>query len=281
LSVTAENNQLLALNHEIRVTESALRRARSRRRWSNLSLVFGPALGVVLYGIAWIPHVSGRVIEAVYIPCIPVVLGFCIASAILKSTPGGPGRWRKRPSEDDLELKLAQKREARKHLLGNEDIPTKIRRVEYKEDAFSDIDDLRVESSRYRRVNNLMQAVLIIGSLAATGSSAITGEIPDIRWATLGITFIVGISSGFMGYFKYKERSFYLQQTADAIESEWEAVQVGIGRYKRFFPGSDGKDDENSALAEFVDEVHKLKSEQKKRQQNLEQPPETRHAQDL
>lgn len=32
-----------------------------------------------------------------------------------------------------------------------------------------------------------------------------------------------------MGYFKYKERSFYLQQTADAIESEWEAVEAGIG----------------------------------------------------
>ena len=34
------------------------------------------------------------------------------------------------------------------------------------------------------------------------------------------MTFAVGIASGFMGYFKYKERSFYLQQTADAIESE-------------------------------------------------------------
>jgi len=55
---------------------------------------------------------------------------------------------------------------------------------------------------------NLLQGVLIVGSLAATGAAAITGELPDIRWATLGITFLVGIASGFMGYFKYKERSF-------------------------------------------------------------------------
>lgn len=72
-----------------------------------------------------------------------------------------------------------------------------------------------------------------------------------------------------MGYFKYKERSFYLQQTADAIETEWEAVEVGVGRYK-------DASDEPARLALFVDEVHRLKSEQKKRQQSLEQPPETR-----
>lgn len=164
--------------------------------------------------------------------------------------------------------------------MANDEVPTKVRRVEYKEDAFADIDSLRLDSSSYRRVNNALQAVLIIGSLAATGTSAVTGEIPNIRWATLGITFLVGVASGFMGYFKYKERSFYLQQTADAIESEWEAVQVGIGRYKRFFPASSGTDDENGALAEFVEEVHRLKSEQRKREQNLEQPPEIRNSQE-
>jgi hypothetical protein len=32
------------------------------------------------------------------------------------------------------------------------------------------------------------------------------------------------------------------------------------------------------ALSLFVDEVHRLKSEQKKRQQSLDQPPESRSA---
>jgi len=75
-----------------------------------------------------------------------------------------------------------------------------------------------------------------------------------------------------MGYFKYKERSFYLQQTADAIEQEWEAVEIGVGRYK--------DKSEEQALADFVEEVHRLKTEQKKRQQNLEQPPEARNPND-
>ena len=87
----------------------------------------------------------------------------------------------------------------------------------------------------------------------------------------LGVTFVVGISSGFLGYFKYKERSFYLQQTADSIESEWEALEIGVGRYK-------GIHDEEKALESFSEEVHRLKSEQKKRQQNLEQPAELRNS---
>jgi len=74
------------------------------------------------------------------------------------------------------------------------------------------------------------------------------------------------ISNGFMGYFKYKKRSFYLQQAADAIETEWKAIEVGVGKYK-------DADDESARLELFVDEVHRLKSEQKKRQQSLEQPP--------
>ena len=107
--------------------------------------------------------------------------------------------------------------------------------------------------------------------LAATGAAGIAAQLAPVRWAILGVTFAVGISSGFMGYFKYKERSFYLQQTADAIEAEWEAVEIGVGRYKNI-------PKEEDRLAEFVEEVHRLKSEQKKRQQNLEQPPESRGA---
>ena len=156
-------------------------------------------------------------------------------------------------------------------MLAEADVPIKIRRLAYREDSHADIDQFRVESRSYRRVNNILQGTVIIGSLAATAASGITAAFINVRWVTLGVTFVVGISSGFMGYFKYKERSFYLQQTADAIESEWEAFDVGVGRYKRI-------SDEEEALAEFVDEVHRLRAEQKKREQNLEQPLETRNS---
>jgi hypothetical protein len=271
--VTSDANaQLLTLNHEIRQTESYLAIAKRRRRWSNLSLIFGPALLILLYGVFWIPHIDRRLLIAIYLPSVPIALFFFAVSVKLKLTPGGPpsgdlrfGEVRTRVSEYMLELQLARQRDNRKFLAGDVNTPITIRRISYKDDAYTDIDKFRTESTRYRRINNMLQAVLIIGSLAATGTAALTASVPDIRWVTLGMTFIVGIASGFMGYFKYKERSFYLQQTADAIESEWEAVEVGIGRYERF-------DNEEERLAVFVEEVHRLKSEQKKRQQNLEQP---------
>lgn len=123
-----------------------------------------------------------------------------------------------------------------------------------------------MDSKCYRNVSNLLQGILIIGSIAAIGASGVASSLGLLRWGVLGLSLTVGIVSGFMGYYKYKERSFYLQQTADAIEYEWEAFEVGVGRYKYL-------KNENLALKEFVEEVHRLKSEQRKRQQNLEQPP--------
>jgi MFS family permease len=273
-------DQLLTLNHEIRQTESYLEIAKRRRRLSNVSFVFGPVLLVLLYGLWWIPKLNHRIVLIIGAPLVLVALFFAVSTVLLKFTPGGPprgefeiGTRRERPREDELELQLARQREQRKRLAADAELDEKVRRIAYKDESHEDIETFRLESSRYRRVNNFFQAILIIGSLAATGSSALTAEVPNIRWATLGLTFVVGISSGFMGYFKYKERSFYLQQTADAIESEWEAYEVGVGRYKRI-------PDEGERLAELVEEIHKLKSEQKKRQQNLEQPPDSRAAQD-
>lgn len=270
------NDQLLVLNHEIRQTESYLKTAQRRRRRSDISFIFGPVVLAFLYGTWWVPHISHHLLVIIDAPVLFAALLFAIATVKLKLTPGGPpegklefGYARKRVSEDELELNLARQRDARKELAAEADTPIAVRRIAYKDEAYTDIDEFRAESARYRSVNNALQSVLIIGSLAATGTAALTAEVPDIRWVTLGLTFVVGVASGFMGYFKYKERSFYLQQTADAIESEWEAVEVGVGRYKKI-------DDEDARLAEFVEEVHRLKSEQKKRQQNLEQPPETR-----
>lgn len=266
------NDQVLLLNHEIRQLEHAVNVARRRRKWSNLSLIFGPILLIILYVAYWLP-IDRRIIVAIYIPTIPVAIAFCVSSYYLKRNPGGfmpnPNGSKSLISEGDLELELARKRDTRKLVIAAADVDINIRRITYKEDAYSDVDQLRTESRRYRRVNNLLQGFLIIGSLAATGTSGAATELPDLRWVTAVITFLVGVTSGFMGYFKFKERSFYLQQTADAIEQEWEAVEIGVGRYKRIAT-------EEERLAEFVEEVHRLKAEQMKRQQNLEQSSESR-----
>ncbi|GLZ77750.1 hypothetical protein Afil01_25570 [Actinorhabdospora filicis] len=273
---------LLALNHQIRILEHDLTVARRRSRQANWAFGLWAPLLVLLYAWWWLPGSPRNIKLIVAAPIVILAVWLVVASYMLKRNPGGPAKqkedgtyfkvkdWKVRTRERDLELALAEKRDARRNLIANQNLDTKIRRITYKEDAYADIDGLRAESNRYRRTHNALQGVLIIGSLAATGASGVATEMGAMRWVILGVTFVVGISSGFMGYFKYKERSFYLQQTADAIEQEWEAVEVGVGRYKHIKT-------EDERLEEFVAEVHRLKSEQKKRQQNLEQPAEARN----
>jgi hypothetical protein len=59
-----------------------------------------------------------------------------------------------------------------------------------------------------------------------------------------------------------------LRQTADAIEHEYNAAELGIRTYKKL-----SREDALTALAE---QVEWLREEQRKREQQLEQPPETR-----
>ena len=262
-------------SHEIRVTESHLKKAQQRRRQSNIAIILGPVLTVILFELHWalLSHIS--LSEAIYVPGGLLAVFCFVAWVKLKLTPGGPptgpsgGKMMRVPREQepDLELKIAQLRDERKVIAADAELEIKVRRVAYRDSAYDDIRTLREESWRYRRVNNLLQAILIVGSLAATGASAIIGQYPSVRWVTLGITFTVGMASGFMGYFKYKERNFYLQQTADSIESEWEALEAGVGRYKDSHEGN-----QEEMLALFSDKIHRLKSEQKQRQQSLDQP---------
>jgi hypothetical protein len=282
------NTQLRLITHRVRVTASHLENARMRKRLSNISLVLGPVLGIVLFELYWLLRGHRNLMAAVYVPGV-LLAAFCVASWLkLKTTPGGPplGKFRtsragrilklqQRESETDLELRLAQLRDERKMIAGSAGMPIKVRRIAYRDDTYEDVAKFRVESARWRRVNNLLQGILIVGSLGATIASSTSGQIPDVRWVTVGITFAVGVASGFMGYFKYKERSFYLQETADSIESEWEAADVGIGHYAKC---NDSEEGEKERLELFVAEVHRLKSEQKKRQQNLEQPPDSRNS---
>ena len=287
-SESAMDERILTLDHQIRVIGHHLEIAKKRRRRSRLSLVFGPILLLALYCIWWLPWISRTLIFAIYAPAAIVVIGCIVDVSLLKKYPGGPvgkadkganfiNTWRqkrvRRQSEGDLELKFAQKRDERKRYLASNATDIDVRRTGYKEDAYSDIDHFRSKSNSYKRVNNILQGILIIGSLAATGISGLSAEFTFLRWATFGITFLVGIASGFMAYFKFKERSLYLQQTADAIEQEWEAVEVGVGRYKDI-------KEEPDRLKKFVEEVHQLKAEQRKRQQNLEQSAESRDATD-
>jgi hypothetical protein len=144
------------------------------------------------------------------------------------------------------------------------DLDPTVRRKIYRDDIPKDIEQFKREGKYYRRINNALQAIVIVGSLAASTLTGLVEYIPELRWIAVGATFSVGVAAGFSGYFKFRERSFYLQSTADSIEYELSAVILGIGTYSGMDP--------DVAIEKFTEQVEILKLEQRKRQQQLEQP---------
>jgi hypothetical protein len=165
-------------------------------------------------------------------------------------------------SELRLELELARERRRMNAAKLNLDIETK--QQSYKDGIPKDIDQYKREGRHYRRIHNFLQAIIIVGSLAASTLTGLVQYITALRWIAVGATFSVGVAAGFSGYFKFRERSFYLQLTADSIEQELSSVDLGIARYRKLKL--------EDALVEFTEQVELLKLEQRKRQQQLEQP---------
>ncbi|MGW9640148.1 DUF4231 domain-containing protein [Streptomyces albidoflavus] len=172
---------------------------------------------------------------------------------------------RKSVRELQLELEIAEERRLlQASQLG---VPPFQRQFSYKDSIPRELDKLREEAQHYRRIHTLLQSVIIIGSLGTTTAASLADTPPPLKWVTVATSFAVGISAGFTGYFKYRERSFYLQQTADAIEQHATAFELGIPPYV-------GKEEEN--LAKLTQEIESLRVEQRKREQQLDQPHEGR-----
>lgn len=172
-----------------------------------------------------------------------------------------------RESVRKLELGLELAEERRLLQASQLGIPVHQRQFSYKDSLPRELDQLRDEAQYYRRIHNAFQAIIIIGSLGTTTAASLADTPSYLKWVTVGLSFAVGVSAGFTGYFKYRERSFYLQQTADAIEQHAKAFELGIPPYT-------GEESEN--LTQLTKEVESLRVEQRKRQQQLDQPHEGR-----
>ena len=203
-------------------------------------------------------------------------LGFAVPLAIVLVISLGLGVWlyyRQYLTIRKGELLLRKLQEVRKERLledleADDGASLLALHKRYREDTADVIDAYRVEANKYRRVHNRLQGVVIVGSIV-TSTLATASVVQDqFRWFTVVVSVLVGISAGFTGYFKYRERSFNLQQTADAIERQYYSVELRVGRYK-------GKS-EADAYADFANEVEGLREEQNKRQQQLEQPPDVK-----
>lgn len=144
------------------------------------------------------------------------------------------------------------------------------RRGLYREDIAEVIERYQAESRKYRRVHNSLQSLVMVGSTTITTVAALDAK--QWTWQTISVIalgFCVTLASTFTGYYKYRERSYFLQQTADAIEEESNALSLGVGEYSVF-----GSGQEDQALAKFTQRVETLRNEQRRRQQQLDQPAE-------
>lgn len=141
----------------------------------------------------------------------------------------------------------------------------------YRDELPEVIADYRAEANRYRKWHNAFQGIIIIGSVTTSAITTASVSYEQARWIAVAVSAVVGLAAGFTGYFKYRERSFNLQQTADAIEREYESVELRVGQYR----GMSEKD----AYSAFCSHVEHLRDEQNKRQQQLDQPVEVKREQ--
>ncbi|WP_424891166.1 DUF4231 domain-containing protein [Streptomyces sp. XH2] len=135
----------------------------------------------------------------------------------------------------------------------------------YRVQAVEDIERYRDGARRNRRYSNILQWMVIVGSVAATSLTSLATESSGNLAAKVApvISALVSIAAGLTAYFKFRERGFNEQQTADAIEKEYKGVELRIGDY------SGGG--EQDVLARFAQRVESLKDEQRKRELQLEQ----------
>lgn len=144
----------------------------------------------------------------------------------------------------------------------------------YREASLDLIAQYRKGASRNRRVHNVFQLLIISGSIATSTLTAMNeGSNKVLAIFTSALSAAVGISAGVTGYFKFRERGYNLQSTADEIEKHYNASQFMLDDYasQNGVPLA-----EADRLRLFARYVERLKEEQRKRELQLEQSSSAR-----
>ncbi|MFF3764509.1 DUF4231 domain-containing protein [Streptomyces sp. NPDC001922] len=160
----------------------------------------------------------------------------------------------------DLELAEEERVLAAAHIAR----PAYERQYSYRDAIPREIDRLRAESATYRRWHNWLQWTLILCSAAIPAVTALYDPPQPGKGILIGLGAAVSVITSVMGYFKFKERGFNLHQTADAIEQHTTALDLAITPYNH--------PDEKENLGLFAENVESLRIEQRKREQQLDQP---------
>ncbi|GGZ35073.1 hypothetical protein GCM10010387_31420 [Streptomyces inusitatus] len=175
----------------------------------------------------------------------------------------------------ELRKKLAAKQNAAAALPLDSEAALRI----YRESTLELMDAYRIRATRNRRVNNALQALIIAGSIVASTLVAMDNNITPLNLAATILSATVGVGAGLSGYFKFRERGFNLQSTADELEKHYTAVQFRLDEYENVDPSLTPEEGEKERLRRFARLVEKIKEEQRKRELQLEQSPEQQRSQ--
>ncbi|MFJ4775851.1 DUF4231 domain-containing protein [Streptomyces sp. NPDC088762] len=139
----------------------------------------------------------------------------------------------------------------------------------YREASQDLIAQYRKSANTNRRIHNFFQLIIITGSIVTSTLTAMNeGSSLVLRLITSALSALVGISAGVTGYFKFRERGYNLQSTADEIEKHYNASQFMLDDYAGH---GDVPLPEDERLRKYAGFVERLKEEQRKRELQLEQ----------
>lgn len=238
----------------------------SRRRWRVLLAIAAPALLAVLLALNLARYAdrSPLHIDLAVLVAGDAATGAALLAVLISSIRGLAATGR---TIAEAQLQLARlrdaERDARTRMVSGG--LTRLLWI-YHSDVLTTIEEYRDHARKYRKTHNWFQTMIIIGSLATTATTTAAAGNSPLEVVAAVFSFAVGISAGMTGYFKFRERSMNLQQAADELDLEYKSVELGIHAYRNL--------EEEDRLIEFAQRAEMIKNEQRKREQQLEQPPE-------
>ncbi|QIZ35562.1 SLATT domain-containing protein [Saccharopolyspora sp. ASAGF58] len=201
---------------------------------------------------------SAAMALSLWVSAIPagVVFALAVASMALSGRFVYQQHFKVRAVESELRALECAYRENMLDELGSGDLLGLHKR--YRAQLPDLVERYRGEARRDRSKDNVLQAVVIGGSIIAATVTAVSVSVVDVRGVAVALCLVVAVAAAFAGHAKYRYRAVACQQAADALDREYESVELRVGRYRRF-------DSEHEAYAEFADAVESLRAEQVRR----------------
>lgn len=251
------------------LTPTGLRQLIHRQQWTLARRIRVTRVVVALWVLAVASVITGGVLTVHWLAQPKrFAVADTICGVVLAGAAGAlVAAWRLHlPSRRDMAFRLEINQEAQRQTRARLVPSLDERRALYREEVIDIIEGFQRESRRYRRIHNSLQSLIMVGSTTTTTVASLN-TATDLSWqniTTVAISFAITLAATFTGYYKFRERSYFLTETADAIQEQANALALGVGDYESV--------DDDKALALFTRKVEALRNEQRRRQQQLDQP---------